>query len=93
MVYLLEHLDNASMVNPRDQDCQEISEQRRLLLKIERKRLVIAVHGLASASEQKIKHAHFDVSHANDDIFELVVLPSIRGPFYHSKSRIVLYTY
>ena len=42
MVNLSEHLDDTSVVDTRDHHAQKISQERRLLLQIERERLVVA---------------------------------------------------
>ena len=43
MIDLLEHADDASMVDARDHDRQEIGEQGRLLLQVEGEGLVVAI--------------------------------------------------
>jgi len=42
MIYLAEHADNPPMVNAGNEDSEKISQKHRLLLKIERKGLVIS---------------------------------------------------
>ena len=94
VVDLAEHLDHSCVVDTRDHHAEQVSEQRGLLLQVEREGLVVASEGhvrtLCLGDEED--YAHLDVRYADDDILELVVLPSIRGPLDHGESSIVLGT-
>ena len=85
MIDLPEHLDNTSVVDPRNHDGQKIGEQSRLLLQVERKGLVITMHAsIIPKQPRRIYYAHLDVGHANNNVLKLVMLPCIRRTFNHS---------
>ena len=92
VVDLTEHLDNSRMIDTWNHDCQEISEERRLLLKVERQSLVVASSDnlVSFCRGYNRNSSHLDVCNANNNIFELIVLSSICRPFYHSESSVVL---
>lgn len=93
VIDLLEHANYARMVDARNHDREKVCEQRRLLLKVERKGLVIAITlslaSLISISYWRID-LHFNIRYSHNDVLELVVFPCIRRPLDHSKSSVVL---
>ena len=94
VVNLAEHLDYTRVVNARYKGGEQISEQRWLLLQVERKGLVVAEGDISQTVEYA--HAwqcyiHLDVGNLDDDFLELIVLPSIRRVLHHSQGSIVLF--
>ena len=49
VVDLPEHLDDTAVVNARNENSEQVGEESRLLLEVERESLVVAVDMLASA--------------------------------------------
>jgi hypothetical protein len=74
MVDLAEHANDSAVVDARNHDSKEVSEEGGLLLEVERQSLVV----------------NLDVGDAGDHILELVMLPSIGRAFDHSKSGVIL---
>ena len=75
-----ERLHDTGMVDTRDEDGEEISEEGRLLLKVESEGFVVAE---SKRREYRIRDKkstddiHLDVGNSDNNVFELVVLPSI----------------
>ena len=92
MVDLSEHLDDAGVVDTRNENGKEISEERRLLLKVERQSLVVASSDnlVSFCRGYNRNSSYLDVCNANNNIFELIVLPSIRRSLNHCQRCIIL---
>ena len=92
MVDLPEHLDDTAVVNARNENSEQVGEESRLLLEVERESLVVAAKYIRTAILEKYYKMvlHLDVRDFDDDVLELVVLPTIGRPLDHSKSSVVL---
>jgi hypothetical protein len=74
VINLLEGPDNTRMIDARDENSEKVCEECRLLLEIEGHCLVVDLN----------------ICHTDDNILELIVLPSIRRALYHGKGRVIL---
>lgn len=78
------------MINTGGKDGQQIGEQLGLFLEIEGQGTVISRGRIRIDRPQKGHYfLHLDVRDLDDDLLELVVLPSIRGSFHHRKGGII----
>jgi len=78
------------MINAGGKDGQQIGEQFGLFLEIEGQCTVISRGGLKSIVHRKVHYfLHLDVRDLDDDLLELLVLPSIRRSFHHRKGGII----
>lgn len=78
------------MVNARDKDGQQIGEQFGLFLEVEGQGTIISRRSIKSIIHRKVHYfLHLDVCDLDDDLLELVVLPSIRRSFHHCKGGII----
>lgn len=92
MINLSEHLDDSRVINSRYEHGKEVGQECGLLLEIERESLVVTITRSARAcGETKgTIDSHLDIRYADNHVFELVVLPSIRRTLDHSKSGVIL---
>jgi hypothetical protein len=64
-----------------------------LLLQVERQGFVIANPGGSDRDRRDVKllwYPHLNVCDANNDVFELIMLPGISRPLNHGKGGIIL---
>ena len=73
-------LHDTGMVDTRDKDGEEISEESRLFLKVESEGFVVAKSKRRKyriRDKKSTDDIHLDVRNPDNNIFELVMLPSI----------------
>ena len=91
VVDLAEHLHHTAVVDARDEDGQEVCQESRLLLQVERESLVVAATtSQMNSSDELNTHSHLDVGDLDDDLLELVVLPAIGRALNHGESGVIL---
>lgn len=73
LVRLLEHLDDASVVDTSGENREEVIEEHRLLLEVEVERFVVDL----------------DVGDLDNDLLELVVFPCVGGALHHREGCVV----
>ena len=75
-----ERLHNTGMVDTRNKDGEEISEEGRLFLEVEGEGFVVAKpkrREYRTKNGRRPNDIHLDIGNPDNDILELVVLPSI----------------
>jgi len=90
MVHLTEHANHPSVIDTRNQDSQQISQKRRLLLEVKCQSLVVSEFTVNIVSNTTVISLHFYIGHSHNGLLELIVFPSICRTFDHGKGCIIL---
>jgi hypothetical protein len=92
VVDLAEGANNTRVVNSRDKDSQEVSQEGRLFLEVECQSFIVTTADIIKCVSSTGSNLHLNVGGPYNNILELVVFPCIRRAFYHRQSCIVLQT-